>query len=91
MRSIRKTITEAPKTLAEILMFQDATVVLHNFLNKQGLDDELLEEWDDDISLADAHERLPDDDELNQEAYDTDNLRWAQLMAYLLEADVEMV
>ena len=90
LRSIRKVIKEDPKTLHEILCFIDATVVLHNFLMMQEGNDDLDDEWDEVVSLADAFDRLPDDDELNQEAYNTDNLRRNQLMAYLLEVPADV-
>ena len=67
LRTIRKVITDNKKTLKEILAFMDASVVIHNFLVKRGLD-EAKEEWldDDDASAVDDYQRLPADDELNQ-------------------------
>ena len=96
LRSIRKVITEDTSTLADILLFVDATIVLHNFLAKYTDDDD-LEEWleeDNDItSLPDDPNRLPDDDELNEEAHNADvgDLRRSQLMYYLLEREINMV
>ena len=67
LRSIRKVITEDPETLSDILAVIDACIILHNFLVQRGLDDneEALYE-DDDVTVIDEYDRLPEGDELMQ-------------------------
>ena len=89
LRSIRKIITEDDKTLNDILLFLDASVLMHNFLVQRGLD-EAVADWfneEDDASLIDEYDRLPEDDELNQPVPDglPGDFRRTQLLYYLQE------
>eukprot|EP00977_Amphora_coffeiformis_P013651 scaffold3613_cov135-Amphora_coffeaeformis.AAC.1 len=67
LRSIRKVISEDPDTLHDVLYLIDACVILHNFLITRGLEDKEEELYqDDEVTVIDDHERLPQDDELMQ-------------------------
>ena len=89
LRSIRKVVTEDVKTLEDILVFLDASILIHNFLVQRGLDD-ARGDWDeeDDIaSMVDDYNRLPEDDELNQPVPDgvPGDFRRTQLLYFLQE------
>ena len=91
LRSIRKVITEDDATLAEILSFIDASVIIHNFLVKRGLDESKAEWIDqDDLTLVDDVDRLPENDELNQPVPDgvPGDFRRTQLLYYLQDRGI---
>lgn len=67
LRSIRKVITEDPGTLRDILGIIDACVIIHNFLVQRGLEEKEEELYEDDnVTVLDEYERLPEGDELMQ-------------------------
>ena len=67
LRSIRKKVSHRSKDLRDILRLIEASIILHNFLVKQGDNDsDAWEEEDGDVSDADDPSRLPVEDELNQ-------------------------
>eukprot|EP00977_Amphora_coffeiformis_P000332 scaffold89_cov120-Amphora_coffeaeformis.AAC.1 len=67
LRSIRKVITEDSGTLRDILGIIDACVIIHNFLMQRGLEAKEEELYcDDDVTVLDEYERLPEGDELMQ-------------------------
>ena len=92
MRTIRKIITDDRDSLREILAFMDASVIIHNFLVKRGLE-EASSAWmddDDDATAVDDYNRLPADDELNRAvpAGTRGDFRRQQLLYYLMEIGV---
>ena len=86
LRSICKQITEDPESFGSALLFTGATVVLHNILTKEGLDDK-LDEHKDDTSLPDNRKRTPGADESMQEACNSNvgNPRRTQPLHHSLE------
>jgi len=86
--SIRKVISEDPETLRDILGLIDACVILHNFLVMQGLEEKEEELYqDDDVTVIDDYERLPQSDELMQKVPvgSPGDHRRTQLLFYLKE------
>lgn len=89
LRSIRKVIKDDECTLAEILSFMDACVILHNFLLHRGLSN-IENSWQDDrddLTDVDDVDRLPPGDELNRAVPDGSpgDFRRTQLLYYLQE------
>ena len=88
LRSIRKVITDDTETLQNILGLIDSCVILHNFLVQRGLEaeEEALYE-DDNITVIDDYERLPEGDELMQRVPTNapGDHRRRQLLFYLKE------